>query len=86
MEREYAYSPEDKPVVGGYAAIVPPGLRERFRHKAIEACQRVTNAEAYQQTGDVAFDLRAAAFREVLKAGTKQAFEESHESFLAMGL
>jgi len=85
-QRVYIYDPEDKPVVGGYAATVPEYARRTHRQQAIEASGRVTTSEYYQPTGDIAFDLRVSAFREILKAGRPEAFEESHDAFLAMGL
>ena len=56
------------------------------RGYAIDSTKRVLRSEKYEPTGDVAFDLRAKAFREVLMMGTKEAFQESHEGFQSVGL
>jgi hypothetical protein len=61
-------------------------MRELCRGYAIDSTQRVLRSEKYEPTGDVAFDLRAKAFREALIRGTKAAFQESHEAFQSVGL
>ena len=86
MSRYYAYDPPDNPVVGGIAATFSDSIRELSRRTAIAATQRVLPTWPYEPTGDVAFDIRATAFRDALQAGTNEAFEESPESFKAVGL
>ena len=86
MSRHYIYDPPDSPVVGGAAAKFDANLRQSSRNSAIRATQRVLPTEPYEPTGDIAFDVRAKAFRDALMAGAPQAFEESPEAFKAVGL
>ena len=86
MSRHYAYDPPDHPVVGGIAATFSAHIRSLSRGTAIEATQRVLPTWPYEPTGDIAFDVRAKAFRDALAAGTQQAYEESPEAFKAVGL
>jgi hypothetical protein len=86
MSTYYAYDPPDHPVVGGIAATFSAHIRAMSRPTAIEATQRVLPTWPYEPTGDIAFDVRAKAFRDALEAGTRQAYEESPEAFKAVGL
>jgi hypothetical protein len=86
MSREYKYEPADKPIVGGWAATFAAGAREFGRDTAKKATKRVLEREPYVLTGDTAFDLRAAAFRDALMAGADGAFAESYYSFVSVGL
>jgi hypothetical protein len=86
MSRYYAYDPPDRPVAGGVAATFSADLRAASRGTAIAATQRVLPTQPYEPTGDIAFDVRAKAFRDALAAGTQEAFDESPEGFKAVGL
>jgi hypothetical protein len=86
MSRYYAYDPPDRPVVGGISAKFDKSIRDMSRGTAVKATQRVLPTQPFEPTGDIAFDLRAKAIRDALEAGTRQAFEESHEAFKAVGL
>ena len=80
------YSPNIKnPVVGGYSATFSAGLRNIGKGAAIAATKRVLHRGPYEPTGDIAFDIRAQAFRDALMAGTPEAFQESHEAFSCVG-
>ena len=85
-ETTYRYYPETRPIIGGYVAEFDPNFRELGRSHAIAATGRVLRREKYEPTGDVAFDLRAKAFRNALLRGTREAFQESHEGFQSVGL
>lgn len=86
MSRNYVYVPKNRPIVGGYSATFNSFFRSAGKGTAIAATKRILQREPYEPTGDVAFDLRANAFREALLVGTREAFEESHEGFLSVGL
>ena len=72
--------------MGGYSATFNSFFRAAGKGTAIAATQRIIQREPYEPTGDVAFDLRANAFRNTLLLGTREAFEESHEAFMSVGL
>lgn len=80
------YEPPDRPFVGGHSASFSKGMRDIGKGAAISATARILHREPYEPTGDEAFDLRASAFRDVLMAGTPQAFVESPEAFSSLGL
>jgi len=86
MSRSYTYEPKDKPIVGGYSATFGETSRKIGKPTAIAATKRIILRELYEPTGDEAFDLRARAFRAALLSGTREAFEESHEGFMSVGL
>lgn len=86
MSQEYLYQPSDAPVVGGYAARFTQLDRALARGPAKAATARILTREPYEPTGDQAFDIRAAAFRDVLIAGEDIAFEETNEGFTLVGL
>lgn len=86
MDYKPLYVPKDRPVVGGYSCEFDPAVRAVCRSFAIASARRVLTREKYEPTGDVAFDLRAKAFRNVLIRGTNKAFEESHDGFKSVGL
>jgi hypothetical protein len=86
MSRKYAYEPKDKPIVGGHSATFGETSRRLGQATAIAATRRIIQREPYEPTGDQAFDLRARAFRDALLLGTKEAFVESHEGFMSVGL
>ena len=86
MSRTYVYDPPNRPVVGGYSATFDAKTRNWGRKHAIEATKRILHSEPYEPTGDIAFDIRAKAFRDTLLKGTSEAFEESYEGFMAIGL
>ena len=86
MSTEYKYDPPHRPIVGGYSATFRPFFREIGKSAAIAATNRILLRETYEPTGDVAFDLRASAFRDVFIKGTREAFKESHEGFMSVGL
>jgi hypothetical protein len=81
-----AYEPPDKPQIGGYAATFSGWERRLGKSHAIEATKRVVRAWPDIKTGDLAFDERADAFRTVLMAGTREAYNESPAAFAATGL
>ena len=82
----YQYDDRERPTVGGWSCAFPAMFRSIGRDFAIAATQRVLAREKYEPTGDVAFDLRAKAFRNALMRGTREAFAESHEAFQSVGL
>ena len=86
MSRGYLYKPIDRPIIGGHSATFGETSRKIGQPTAIAATKRIIQREKYEPTGDKAFDLRAQAFRNALLSGTKEAFRESHEGFMAVGL
>jgi len=88
MSTSYVYEPADFPVVGGYSATFNKFQRNIGRGTAIEATKRILleQDKQYEPTGDRAFDLRAEALRTAFRLGTPQAYEESHNAFLSLGL
>jgi hypothetical protein len=83
---EYSYDENGNPLMGGHSSTFDAGLRDMGKSAAIRSTQRVLSSEVYEPTGDEAFDLRAAAFRNALLKGQKEAFVESHEAFKSVGL
>jgi hypothetical protein len=86
MSKYYVYKPQDRPIVGGHSATFGETSRRLGQSTAIAATKRIIYREPYEPTGDKAFDLRAQAFRNALLRGTQEAFQESHEGFMTVGL
>jgi hypothetical protein len=82
-----AYTPNKQNAqVGGFSAKFSAPARSIGKSTAIEAAKRVLNANPMEETGDLAFDERAAAFRTALLQGTREAYKESSDGFTAAGL